>query len=524
MCGIAGLWNLPDTAGDPAPSARQRATVQAMMDALSHRGPDASGQHTGPRGVIGHRRLSIVDLTGGDQPIRAPGTDLVLVGNGEVYSAPEQRRQLAHREFATGNDNEVALHLYAEHGLDGLLELDGMYAFAIADGDELILHRDPVGIKPLYTGRFDGAMIFCSELKALPPGTTDVEVFPPGATWSSATGWGPTHQLPDPEITDRDLDAHTAHVREVLERAVVKRLMADVPVGAFVSGGLDSSAVAALTAEHVDELHTFSVGVENSPDVVAARRVAEHLGSIHHEHLLTRQQIREALPRVIASVESFDQDLVRHAVPNDFIAQLAVQHVKVVLTGSGADEVFAGYRYYEDYTPEELAAELRRSVAGLHDINIKRVDRLTMAHGLEARVPFLDLEVIEAGLSTPPRWVQASDDRPEKWLLRKAVEDLLPDEIVWRGKEQFGDGAGASALLDEVAAEVVGSTAIDRVRREYPDTPVRSAEEAAYLRMLVDEVDNPELILGNITRWQSDRRGQEIGGGDDTPEPTPAAA
>lgn len=506
MCGIAGVWGASD--------ARAPQLTQQMMDRLAHRGPDAQGRWDGPVGTLGHRRLSIVDIAGGDQPMRAAGgcaagarcDDLVLVGNGEIYSAPVQREALVGEHgFSSRSDNEVALHLYGRDGLDGLMGLDGMYALAIADGDELILHRDPVGIKPLYTGRRDGALLFASELKAFPAGTTDIETFPPGATWSSETGWGPTRELPDPPATDASAEVHAKRVRETLEEAVVKRLMADVPVGAFVSGGLDSSSVAALAARHVDELHTFSVGVPGSPDVEAARAVADHIGSIHHEHLMEPDEVRAALPRIVASAESFDQDLVRHAVPNDLIAELAARTVKVVLTGSGADEIFAGYRYYADYSHEELRRELRRSVAELHDINIKRVDRLTMAHGLEARVPFLDLDVIEAGLATPVEWVQAAPDVPEKWLLREAVSDLLPDEVVWRDKEQFGDGAGATTMLDEVAAQVVGNTAVDEIRERYPDVPLRTDEEAAYLSMLVEAAENPEIIVDNATRWEVHR-------------------
>lgn len=496
MCGIAGIWGRQDT-----------ETVREMMDALSHRGPDAEGLRAVGQGVLGHRRLSIVDLETGDQPIAAESGDLVMVGNGEIYSAPRQRRALlAERPFATKSDNEVALHLYATRGLDGLHELDGMYALAIASDDELVLHRDPVGIKPLYVGDLDGATVFASELHALPAGATDVEAVPPGATWSSVDGWVSQRGLPDPDERDGDVEDHASRFRTALERSVAKRMMADVPVGAFLSGGLDSSVLAALVAEHDRKLHTFTVGTEGSPDLLAARAVAEHIGSNHHEHVLTEDELLEVLPQVVRALESFDQDLVRSAVPTFLTARLAAEHVKVIHTGEGADELFAGYAYYRDVPPPQVHEELLRSIASLHDVNLQRVDRMTMAHGLEARVPFLDLDVIETSMTIPAELKQATDERPEKWIMRKAVEDLLPHDIVWRGKEQFGDGSGASAILERAVARAADAVDLDEERRlAGPGTHLRSAEEAAYHRMLRTAYDDPSVVLANVARWEGDR-------------------
>lgn len=241
-------------------------------------------------------------------------------------------------------------------------------------------------------------------------------------------------------------------MRAALERAVERRLMADVPVGAFLSGGLDSSAICALLAQRVPELHTFAVGLAGSPDLVAARQVAVHLGTTHHERIIEPAEIAAALPHIVWSLESTDPDLVRSAVPTWFVAELAARHVKVVLTGEGADELFAGYRYHADVPPDLLHAELRRSLGEMHHINLQRVDRMTMAHSLEGRVPFLDLDVIDTALRVPPE-LKLPAGGPEKWVLRAAVADLLPPEITWRTKAQFDEGSGVGDLVDVALAD-----------------------------------------------------------------------
>ncbi|MGH8998344.1 MAG: asparagine synthetase B family protein, partial [Acidimicrobiia bacterium] len=224
MCGIAGVW-------DPVADA----TLSDMTAALAHRGPDAEGVFRSPGGgLLGHRRLSIVDLAGGDQPILAGDGTRAVVANGEIYNAPTLRPALAARHtFATRSDTEVALHLYDEHGAGFVEHLDGMYAIAIADGPDLVLARDPVGVKPLYYTPDGDCWLFASELKAFPPGTGGVREFPPGTVFSSAQGFATFYSVPDPEPAPAGEGTHAARVRAALEAAVTKRLMSDVPVGAF---------------------------------------------------------------------------------------------------------------------------------------------------------------------------------------------------------------------------------------------------------------------------------------------------
>ena len=459
MCGIAGGW------GAVAPG-----DVERMTEALAHRGPDDAGLHVAGPSVLGHRRLSIVDPERGAQPIvDGAGRDqVVVVVNGEIYNAPSLRRELdGGRRWHSNSDSEVVLRLLGNRVASAddpvaAARLRGMYAFAVQRDGELLFGRDPVGIKPLYLGRLGSATVFASEVKAFPPGTRDVAPLAPGALWSSRTGLTRFDEIPSPDPEPAPAAAHVRAVREALESSVDRHLMADVPVGAFLSGGLDSSAICALLARRLPGLHTFAVGLPGSPDLAAARRVADHLGTVHHERVVDPEEIAAALPDIVWSLESTDPDLVRSAVPTWFVAELAARHVKVVLTGEGADELFAGYRYHADVPAELLHDELRRSLGEMHHVNLQRVDRMTMAHSLEARVPFLDLDFIDAALRVPVE-LKLPTGGPEKWVLREAVADLLPPDIVWRTKSQFDEGTGVGDLVDRALTEHWGDAGDDRL-------------------------------------------------------------
>ncbi|MEM7567749.1 MAG: asparagine synthase-related protein, partial [Pseudomonadota bacterium] len=313
---------------------------------------------------------------------------------------------------------------------------------------------------------------------------------------------------PEPGASER---ATWRELRLVLEEAVAKWMVADVEVGSFLSGGLDSSIIAAIAAQvrarrGLPPLKTFAVGTRGSPDLAAARLVAKHIGSDHREHVFTAQDVAAALPDVIYHLESADVDLVRSAVPTHFAARLAREHVKAVLTGEGADELFAGYAYHHDYVdaPRELADELTRSLGTMHNINLQRVDRITMAESLEARTPFLDRDLIDFAQSIPaslklrrtdPDAADATGPTTEKWILRKACEDLLPHDLVWRKKAQFDEGSGMVDALDE-ALRIVADA----------DAPLdRTAEGALYERLLRERYENPDFILANAGEWVSDR-------------------
>lgn len=495
MCGIAGIWGQMD-----------QTSVQTMMEALIHRGPDAEGvfvSETGA-GILGHRRLSIMDPKGGNQPIYGQEPSQAIIGNGEIYNFPQLRTELGSRyDFRTKSDTEAALHLYQDQGAEAIQRLDGMYAFAIADDQRFLAARDPIGIKPLYYSEQDGNFVFASELKALASFCPTVQEFPPGTYFDSETGFSTYYTVPDiqPELQANEADLVQA-VHDTVEASVVKRLMSDVPLGAFLSGGLDSSIIAAVAQQHQGSLHTFSVGVEGSRDLIAARQVSRHLGTLHHEYLITPAEVIAKLPEIIYFLESFDQDLVRSAIPCYFTSRLAAEHVKVILTGEGADELFAGYTYYKGIPDEQiLHQELRRSVSSLHNINLQRVDRMVMAHSIEGRVPFLDLKMIELAQRIPVHLKLRGNPPVEKWILRKAFEDSLPSEIVWRQKEQFDEGSGTVDLLTEMLATTMGDAEAQAYRQRHPEVHLRSAEECHYHQLFREVFDHPAPILANVGRW-----------------------
>jgi len=494
VCGIVGAWGKVE-----------QSQLKAMMEMLVHRGPDADGLYVSADKSqgLGHRRLSIMDPEGGDQPIFNEDGLLAVIANGEIYNYPQLIPNLTERHIlSTRSDSEALLHLYEDHGAELVDQLDGMYAFAIAEGDGVFLARDPIGIKPVYLGRRGDSVLFSSELKALAPFCEEVREFPPGTFFHSRKGFHTFYSVPMLKPERIPLQERIEELRESLDQAVLKRLMSDVPLGTFLSGGLDSSLITAITRRHIENLHTFSVGIEGSNDLEAARLVSRHLGTVHHEYVITRDEVVRTLPQIIYHLESYDQDLVRSAVPCFFTSRLAAEHVKVILTGEGADELFAGYTYYKDIQEQAyLHRELRRSIASLHNVNLQRVDRMTMAHSIEGRVPFLDLKMIRLAQLIEPRWKLFGSPLVEKWILRAAFEDLLPKEILWREKEQFDEGSGAVDILEGIACEVMGREEAEVYRNRFPGALLRSPEECHYHRIFLDVFEKPEPILSNVARW-----------------------
>ncbi|MCV2392687.1 asparagine synthase (glutamine-hydrolyzing) [Actinotalea sp. M2MS4P-6] len=504
MCGFVCLWNVGD-----------EMLADRMIRQIAHRGPDALAVATLPGApvVMAHCRLSIIGPEDGAQPIYR--TDDLLVANGEIYNHEDLRAILGESAFETASDSETILHLFRSGRTRWITQLDGMFAFVLATRGRIVAARDPLGIKPLYLARIGDGMAFASELKAFDGIPVDsVEAIPPGSLYDSRDGLRQWYRTPhgaaevEPGL---DVDGIARELRLVLEEAVATWMVADVEVGSFLSGGLDSSIIAAIAqrvrlANGRGPLRTFAVGVEGSPDLAAARAVAEHIGSDHRELAFTSHDVAEVLDHVVYHLESADVDLVRSAVPTLFATRLARAQVKAVLTGEGADELFAGYAYHHDYVdnPRALADELTRSLGTMHHINLQRVDRITMSLGLEARTPFLDRELIDFAQSVPaalklrrtdPTAAESTGETTEKWILRKAVADLLPEDLVWRKKAQFDEGSGAVDALQDALRERLGL-----------DLPVSREQEAAlYERLLRGRYDDPERILANAGTWAAER-------------------
>lgn len=497
MCGIVAIHD-PESSDDPGAELGR-----VMLDRIEHRGPDGRGERTVGPTWLGHVRLSIVDLDEGHQPL-GPSDGHWAVVNGEIYNHHALRR-VSGLHFRTDSDSEAALAAAVDGDLESLAELRGMYAFVVAHPDgRVVAVRDPLGVKPLYWASIGGATLFASELIAFDPAVRgEVEEFPPGFRWTPEDGLVRFRELhvEGTEITDRE-EARTA-VRDTLVTAVRRRMMADVPVGVFLSGGLDSSLVAAIMASFADDVpgpvHSFAAGTEGSSDLIAARRVAEHLGLEHHERVYDADEVVVVLPEVVASIESFEPSLVRSAVPNYLLSEATAEVVKVVLTGEGADELFAGYAHYRDIgQAQDLRDELIRGVAGLHNLNLQRCDRVTMAHGLEARVPFLDRDLVNLAGRIPIDWLLPGKHGQEKALLREAFTGWLPEDLLWRPKEQFGDGSGTADVMLERAEQLVPEDDWEDQRAAGLPAP-RSREELAYQRMFADRLAGVDArVLGRF--------------------------
>lgn len=480
MCGIIGSFPNND-----------KTMVGHGIDLLKHRGPDADAVIETPAGTFGHTRLSIIDIEQGHQPMSYGEYSIVF--NGEIYNY-QALRKLISITTETDSDTEVVLRLYKLFGPEFISLLDGMFAFAITDGSSIFMARDHLGVKPLYYVISESTLYFASEIKALLGVSSSVKEFPAGHWWHSEYGMSQYYQVEKDSIftlvsSDGPVKDDLALIRENLKQAVQKRMISDrgVPVGVSLSGGLDSSIVAALAKEVKDDLNTFVVGVSGSEDLRTSQEVADYLGTKHHVYEYSFAEMLEVLPDVIYHLESFDAALIRSAIPNYFLAKLASDHVKVILTGEGADELYAGYDYLEDVNdPDQLQDELHIITGNLHNTNLQRADRMSMAHGLEARVPFLDKEFVDFSLSLPPIWKLRYGDRVEKALLRNTFEGHLPLDIINRPKQKFSDGAGSMDMLSEFANERISDREFAEAQENHEGAKLRSKEELYYFRIFRD--------------------------------------
>lgn len=501
MCGVVAAYQ---RSGAAANVETVISPVHAAIERLRHRGPDGLVVRVVGDVALGHCRLAIIDPAGGAQPLWSEDGRIALIANGEIYNHKALRASLEERHvFRTHSDSEVIVHLYEESGAECVKALDGMFAFVITDGVRLLAARDPLGIKPLYMGvDNDGMLWFASAIKALAALCSQIEEFPPGHLFTTDGGlrrwFDPPWSRPLQDPAPFDAPA----LAQVLNRAVEKRLMSDVPFGVSLSGGLDSSLIAALMRPLVDELHSFAVGVEGAPDLPAARRVAEHLGTHHHEYVYAPSEAIDALETVVAHLESYDPALLRSAIPNFFVSRLASEHVKMILTGEGADEAFAGYGYFAAIDdPAALQRESVRLLSGLHNLNLQRLDRMTMAHGLEGRVPFLDVEFLEYATSLDPRIKLHRADRLEKWPLRAAFDGVLPDEILWRPKLEFAQGTGSEWTLRDHCEAIVSDADFADAERRFPvDTP--QTKEGFCYRRIFEELFPGEPLRRTVGCWR----------------------
>jgi asparagine synthase (glutamine-hydrolysing) len=504
MCGFVGVFDLK------VPSETMRSQVLKMSKKIRHRGPDWSGIYCSDQVILSHERLSIVDVESGKQPLYSKDRNLILAVNGEIYNHLEIRKRYEGKyEFMTKSDCEVILALYQDKGPDFLEELNGIFAFSLYDkkNNVYMIARDHIGIIPLYQGwdRF-GNFYVASELKALEGYCNKIEVFEPGTYLYSPDGEAKTWYKRDWMEYDavKDNETNIDQLRQALEDAVHRQLMSDVPYGVLLSGGLDSSIISAIAkkfaAKRVEtdnqleawwpQLHSFAVGLEGSPDLAAARKVAEHIGSIHHEIHFTIEEGLDAISDVIYHLETYDVTTVRASTPMYLMARfIKSMGVKMVLSGEGADEVFGGYLYFHKAPdPKAFHEETVRKIKKLHLYDCLRANKSLAAWGVEGRVPFLDKSFLDVAMRLNPKDKMVGNGKMEKWVLRKAFEDYLPESVVWRQKEQFSDGVGYSWIdtLKAMAEKKVTDKELANAKYRFPINPPMNKEEYLYRSIFSD--------------------------------------
>lgn len=504
MCGIIGVFDLKVKAADLRPQ------VLEMAKKLRHRGPDWSGILVHEKAILAHERLSIVDPQSGKQPLFSKDGKLALAVNGEIYNhQPIRNHYKQSYEFLTHSDCEVILPLYREKGTGFLEELNGIFAFALYDLEKnrYLIARDHMGIVPLYMG-WDklGNFYIASELKALEGICPKIQEFPPGHYLSSEEGeikpwykrdWMDYEAVKD-NVTSIDI------LRRAMEDSVHRQLMSDVPYGVLLSGGLDSSVVSAIAKKYAarrvesndlqdawwPSLHSFAIGLKGSPDLEAARKAAEHIGTIHHEVNFTIQEGLDAIRDVIYHIETYDVTTIRASTPMYLLSRvIKSMGIKMVLSGEGADEIFGGYLYFHK-APNAKAfhEETVRKLNKLHLYDCLRANKSLAAWGVEGRVPFLDKEFMDVAMRLNPEDKRPKDGRIEKWVLRKAFEDILPESIAWRQKEQFSDGVGYNWIdtLKQVTSASVSDDQLANAKYRFPiNTPM--SKEEYYYRSIFNE-------------------------------------
>ena len=516
MCGIVAIFNVKEQ----TPELRTKAL--GMSKKIRHRGPDWSGIHCSESAILAHERLSIVDPESGGQPLFSPDGKQVLAVNGEIYNHKEIRERYKGRyDFQTGSDCEVILALYRDKGVNFLEDLNGIFAFALYDEeqDAFLIARDHIGVIPLYIGyNADGKVFVASELKALEGECERYEPFLPGHYyWSKDPGMKRWYKRDWMEYDNvKDNTASSDAIRKSLCAAVKRQMMSDVPYGVLLSGGLDSSVISAITESYAERrietdsrsrawwprLHSFAVGLKGAPDLAKARLVADYIGTVHHEINYTIQEGLDALRDVIYFIETYDITTVRASVPMYLLARvIKSMGIKMVLSGEGADEIFGGYLYFHKApSAEEFHKETVRKLSKLHLYDCLRANKSLSAWGVEGRVPFLDKEFLDVAMRTNPKAKMCSvlhasqsgetDHKAsiEKRIVREAFEDMLPEEVAWRQKEQFSDGVGYSWIdtLKKITSEAVTDEQMAHAAERFPiNTPL--CKEEYYYRSIFEE-------------------------------------
>jgi asparagine synthase (glutamine-hydrolysing) len=504
MCSIFGILDIKTGADALRPKALEYSRL------LRHRGPDWSGIYSSEHAILVHERLSIVDTEHGAQPLYNEDKTNILAVNGEIYNHKALAANLTvDYQFQTGSDCEVILPLYKEFGVEFIDKLQGMFAFCLYNetNNSYLIARDHIGIIPLYTGYDeDGNFYVASEMKALMPICKTVSEFPPGHILDSRVGELQKYYKRNWQQYSAIKDNTTSKtkIREALEESVKSHLMTDVPYGVLLSGGLDSSLISAITqkfaARRIEDndlaeawwpkVHSFACGLEGSPDLIAAKTVADSIGTIHHSVVFTEQEGIDALQEVIYHLETYDVTTIRASTPMYLMARkIKAMGIKMVLSGEGADEIFGGYLYFHKApNAQEFHEELNRKLDRLHKFDCLRANKSMSAWGIEARVPFLDKNFMDVAMRINPEDKMCGNGKMEKAILRESFEGYLPKEILWRQKEQFSDGVGYS-WIDGLKAHVESQVTDQQLATANFKFPVNTpdSKEAYFYRTVFED-------------------------------------
>ena len=513
MCGIVCAFNLKGN------NDEIRSNVLKMSQKVRHRGPDWSGIYSSKNAILAHERLAIVDPTSGKQPILSEDGLKVIAVNGEIYNHKNLKKTFTSSyNFRTESDCEVILALYENKGVDFLNDLNGIFAFALYDSskDRYLIARDHMGIIPLYMGWDDDNIFYVSsELKSLEGVCSKIELFPPGhyllSDSSELIKWYKPKWISHNSVKNSETSIKAIH--DSLSAAVKRQLMSDVPYGVLLSGGLDSSITSALAKKFASkrvesddkqdawypQLHSFSVGLKDAPDLKAAKIVADHIGTIHHEINFTIQEGIDAIRDVIYHLETYDITTIRASTPMYLMARaIKSLGIKMVLSGEGADELFGGYLYFHKApNAKEFHEETVRKLDKLHQYDCLRANKSLAAWGIEGRVPFLDKEFIDVAMNINPEDKMIKNGRIEKWVLREAFKDYLPESVLWRQKEQFSDGVGYSWIdsLKELVSKEVTDNDLKNASDIFPINTPRNKEEFYYRSIFNDHFSSEAAAL-----------------------------
>jgi len=489
MCGIICVF------GNKLPSA---------TNTLKHRGPDDFNTMKNEKCYMEFSRLSINDISeSGMQPFCENGG--MLVCNGEIYN----HKDIEEREITIGeSDCECLISSIQKYGITQTVDkIRGVFALCYADNDKMYAARDPIGVRPLFYTRFDGGIAMASEMKALMEYNTKIEIFPPGHFYDSTTDKFTCYYNLNWKLSDKNIKNPCKHIKTEFIRAVKRRVENTERESAFLlSGGLDSSLVCAVASKMKDKINTFSIGMENSPDGEAAKKVAEYLDTNHtHVNFDITEGIR-SIEDVIKSLETYDPTTIRASTPMWILLKYISEKTdyKVIMSGEGSDELFGGYLYFHNApSTKEFHEETIRLLKQLHQYDVLRSDRCAAAHGLEIRVPFLDRDFIDCVMGKIDQTLKYKKGIVEKWILRKTFKNELPEDILWRQKDAFSDAVGYSWIgeIKEHAEYLINDEEFEVIKNKANGVNVPlTKEEAMYRKIFWKHFGNNDHILDTVWR------------------------